>query len=149
LVLPARQKPIPATIHAFPTLRSSRTASAGERVFASPDLNGTSPRLAKLSPDGRHLTLLRNRADEKERYDLWAMDTATRQWRRLVDSKKVGTGAELSEAEKMQRERDRTIVGKTGIVGYDWAPDGKAILVPLDGELYLAELDGTITRLTQ
>ncbi len=41
------------------------------------------------------------------------MDTATRQWRMLVDSKKVGTGAELSEAEKMQRERDRAIVGKT------------------------------------
>jgi dipeptidyl-peptidase-4 len=82
----------------FPTL---------ERVFASPDLTGSAPRQPKLSPDGKFLTLLRNRADEKERYDLWAMDTATGQWRMLVDSKKVGTGAELSEAEKMQRERDR------------------------------------------
>ncbi len=61
----------------------------------------------------------------------------------LVDSKKVGTGAELSEAEKMQRERAR-IGGTRGIVSYDWAPDGKSILVPLDGDLYLATLDGKV-----
>jgi dipeptidyl-peptidase-4 len=66
----------------------------------------------------------------------------------LVDSKKVGSGAELSEAEKMQRERDRSIAGNTGIVSYDWAPDGKSILVPVDGDLFLAALDGGVTRLT-
>ncbi|MCP3729136.1 S9 family peptidase [Sphingomonas sp. MG17] len=118
-----------------------------ERVFASPDLAGSTPRALKLSPDGKFVTLLRNRADEKERFDLWAMDTATGQWRMLVDSKKVGTGAELSEAEKMQRERAR-IGDQRGIVAYDWAPDGKSILVPLDGDLYLAGPDGKVRRLT-
>ncbi|RYD30336.1 MAG: S9 family peptidase, partial [Sphingomonadales bacterium] len=59
----------------------------------------------------------------------------------------LGTGAELSEAEKMQRERAR-IGGSKGIVAYDWAPDGKSILVPLDGDLYLATLDGNVRRLT-
>ena len=117
-----------------------------ERVFASPDLNGPQPRSAKLSPDGKFLTLLRNRADEKERFDLWAMDTRTGEWRMLVDSKKLGTGAELSEAEKMQRERAR-IGGTKGIVAYDWAPDGQSVLVPLEGELYRAGLDGGIARL--
>lgn len=119
-----------------------------ERVFASPDLAGTTPRALKLSPDGNYVTLLRNRADDRDRYDLWAMDTATGQWRMLVDSKKIGTGAELSEAEKMQRERAR-IGGTRGIVAYDWAPDGKSILVPLDGDLYLATLAGEVRRLTQ
>lgn len=119
-----------------------------ERVFASPDLNGNSPRGAKLSPDGKFLTLLRNRADEKERYDLWAMDTSTGAWRMLVDSKKVGSGAELSEAEKMQRERLR-IGGQRGIVSYFWNADAKSILVPLDGDLFLAALDGSVRRLTQ
>jgi dipeptidyl-peptidase-4 len=119
-----------------------------ERVFASPDLNGAAPRLLKLSPDGKFVTLLRNRADEKERYDLWAMDTATGEWRMLVDSKKLGSGAELSEAEKMQRERAR-IADQRGIVAYGWAPDGKSILVPLDGDLYLATLDGNVRRLTE
>ncbi len=119
-----------------------------ERVFASPDLNGSAPQSLKLSPDGRYVTLLRNRADERERFDLWAMDTTTRTWRMLVDSKKVGTGAALSEAEKMQRERDRSLTGKRGILAYDWSPDGKSILVPLDGDLYLATIDGQVRRLT-
>ncbi|NYT39566.1 S9 family peptidase [Sphingomonas sp. R-74633] len=117
-----------------------------ERVFASPDLNGPQPRAAKLSPDGKFLTLLRNRADEKERFDLWAMDTRTGEWRMLVDSKKFGTGTELSEAEKMQRERAR-IAGSKGIIAYDWAPDSKSVLVPLEGELYRAGLDGGVAKL--
>jgi len=118
-----------------------------ERVFASPGLNGPSPRGVKLSPDGRYLTLLRNRADDRERYDLWGYDRSSGEWRMLVDSLKLGSGKDLSEAEKMQRERQR-IGDLKGIVSYDWTADGKAILVPLDGDLYLAALDGTITRLT-
>ena len=117
------------------------------RVFGNPDLSGSQPRALRLSPDGTLLTFLRPRADEKERLDLWARDTRTGAERMLVDSKKVGSGAELSEAEKMQRERAR-IGGSKGIVAYDWAPDGKTILVPLDGDLYLAGLDGTTRRLT-
>ena len=118
-----------------------------ERVFASPDLAGVQPRAMKLSPDGKWLTLLRNREDEKERFDLWAMDTTSGEWRMLVDSKKVGSGAELSEAEKMQRERAR-IGGTLGIVSYQWSPDSRSLLVPLDGDLYLAKLDGDVRRLT-
>ena len=51
--------------------------------------------------------------------------------------------AALSEAEKMQRERKGTVSLK-GIVTYDWAADGKSILVPLDGILYLAGVDGNV-----
>ncbi|MEG3154704.1 S9 family peptidase [Sphingomonas sp. RB1R13] len=118
-----------------------------ERIFASPALTGKVPRGVKLSPDGKLVTLLRNRPDDIERYDLWAIDPATGASRMLVDSKKVGSGAELSEAEKMQRERAR-LSGLTGIVAYDWAPDGQHLLVPIDGDLYLADLAGNVRRLT-
>lgn len=118
-----------------------------ERVFASPSLDGPSPRVAKLSPDGRYLTVLRNRADDRERYDLWAFDRQDGRWRMLVDSEKLSSGRALSEAEKMQRERLR-IGGLKGIVAYDWSADGRSILVPLEGDLYLAGLDGSVTRLT-
>ncbi|MEA3034184.1 MAG: dipeptidyl-peptidase 4, partial [Sphingomonadales bacterium] len=119
-----------------------------ERLFQSPSLSGPVPRQPKLSPDGRLVTLLRNRADEKDRYDLWAIDAATGQARMLVDSKKVGTGGEISEEEKMRRERAR-IAGTKGITAYEWAPDGRSILVPIDGDLYLATLDGSVRRLTE
>jgi len=118
-----------------------------ERLFASPSLSGPTPRLLKLSPDGRLATLLRNRPEDRDRYDLWAVDTATGQARMLVDSARLGTGAQLSEEEMMRRERAR-LSGVRGIVGYDWSPDGQAILVPLDGDLYLAGLDGNVRRIT-
>jgi dipeptidyl-peptidase-4 len=118
-----------------------------ERVFASPSLDGPAPRLPKLSPDGRYLTLLRNRDSDRERYDLWAYDRQDGEWRMLVDSAKLGSDRELSEAEKMQRERKR-IAGLKGIVAYDWSADGRAILVPLESDLYLAGLDGSVKKLT-
>jgi dipeptidyl-peptidase 4 len=117
-----------------------------ERVFASPNLGGAAPRALKLSPDGSLLTSLRPRPDDRERFDLWAVDTATGDARMLVDSTKFG-GGEISEAEKMQRERAR-IGGTKGIVAYDWASDGKSLLVPLDGDLFVASLDGSTKRLT-
>ena len=118
-----------------------------ERLFESPALSGPSPRALKLSPDGGLATLLRNRDTDRDRYDLWAIDTKTGAERMLVDSAKVGSGAALSEEEKGRRERLR-IGGLKGITAYDWAPDGRTLLVPLDGDLYLARLDGTIRRLT-
>jgi dipeptidyl-peptidase-4 len=117
------------------------------RVFASPSLDGRTPRAPKLSPDGRYLAVLRARDSDRDRHDLWAYDRQDGQWRMLVDSEKLGSGRELSEAEKMQRERKR-VAGLKGIITYDWSADGKSILVPLEGDLYLAGLDGKVTRLT-
>lgn len=118
-----------------------------DRIYSSPSLTGPAPRAVKLSPDGKLVTLLRNRADDRQRYDLWAIDTTTGVARMLVDSQRVGSGAALSEEEKMQRERAR-IGSLTGIVSYDWAPDGRNLLVPLDGDIYLADLKGNVRKLT-
>jgi dipeptidyl-peptidase-4 len=118
-----------------------------DRIFASPDLSGAAPRSLKLSPDGRYASVLQPRPDDRERYDLWAMDTNSGAMRMLVDSTKLG-GGEISEAEKMRRERAR-VGGTRGIVEYEWAPDGKSVLVPVDGDLYLADVaTGAIRRLT-
>ena len=118
-----------------------------ERVFASPSLNGPAPRAVQFSPDGRYLTLLKNRADDAERYDLWGFDMQSREWRMLVDSEAIGTGRELSEDEKMQRERAR-VGNLSGIISYQWASDASGVLVPIDGDLYFAKLDGSVQRLT-
>jgi dipeptidyl-peptidase-4 len=117
-----------------------------EAVYGSPDLAGSKPRGLKLSPDGRYATLLRPRPDDRQRYDLWAIDVATGAERMLVDSKKLG-GRAISEEEKMRRERLR-LAGTRGIVSYDWGPDGRALLVPVDGDLWLAPLNGEPRRLT-
>jgi dipeptidyl-peptidase-4 len=141
--------PLPAHADAPPvTAQQTATPLTIERVFASPSLNGQVPRGVKLSPDGRWLTVLRARADDRERYDLWGFDRNSGKWTMLVDSKALGSGKELSEAEKMQRERQR-IGDLKGVVSYDWTADSSAILVPLDGDLFLVHLGGKTERLTQ
>lgn len=118
-----------------------------ERIFASPPISGPTPRLLKLSPDGRYASLLLPRAEDRERYDLWAVDSSTGVKRMLLDSNRIG-GGEISEAEKMRRERAR-VGGSKGIVEYEWAPDGKSILAPVDGDLYLGDVtSGAVRRLT-
>ena len=118
-----------------------------ERVFASPGLDGPTPRKVKLSPDGRYLTVLRNREADRERYDLWAYDRNAGEWAMLVDSEALGSGRDLSEDEKMQRERAR-VGSLKGIIDYQWTKDGSGVLVPLDGDLYLARLSGETVQLT-
>ena len=131
----------PVAVSALPTQTQTQTLSF-ERVFGSPSLNGAAPRGVRLSPDGRWLTVLRARADERQRYDLWGYDRKTGQWRMLVDSAKLSAGHALSEAEKMQRERLR-IGDLKGVVTYQWSADSQQVLVPLEGALWLVGLDGS------
>jgi dipeptidyl-peptidase-4 len=152
LAAPAIAAANPAAAQNSPQQPTAATAQAQdltlERLFASPSLAGSSPRLPRLSPDGKLVTLLRNREQDRDRYDLWAVDATTGEARMLVDSTRFGSGAQLSEEEMMRRERAR-IAGTRGIVDYRWAPDGRSILVPLDGDLFLADLSGGVRRLTQ
>jgi dipeptidyl-peptidase-4 len=118
------------------------------RVFASPALSGSVPRLLTIAPDGRHLAWLKPRADDLQRYDLWLRDTETGAERMLIDSEALSPApAALSEAELMRRERAR-LGGSRGIIDYGWAPDGKSLLVPLDGDIWLAPLEAAPRRLT-
>ncbi|MBL8270032.1 S9 family peptidase, partial [Steroidobacter sp.] len=119
--------------------------------FADPDLAG--PRLleAKFSPDCRYVTYLQCKADNKDQLDLWAFDTRSGTARLLVDSRKlVGDDEKLSAEEEARRERQRT-ASLRGIVEYEFSSDGKRLLLPLGGDLYLYDLEAKsepVTRLT-
>jgi dipeptidyl-peptidase-4 len=110
------------------------------RLFADPPLSGPAPRLVKVAPDGTRVTFLRGRPDDADRLDLWEYHIASGETRMLVDSSLLApVEGELSEAEKARRERLR-IANFGGIVDYQFAPDGRAILFPLNGALYLYDL---------
>ena len=119
-----------------------------ERVFSDPDLNGPRARDVQLSPDGKLVTYLKGEANDQNTLDLWAADTAGGAPFKLIDAKALEQpGKELSEAEKSRRERMR--IRERGVVSYGWDEEGKFILVPLDGDLYLAErATGKVRRLT-
>jgi dipeptidyl-peptidase-4 len=120
-----------------------------ERIFADPALNGPTAKGVALSPDGKRVTYLKGKAEAANVQDLWAADVKGGEPYRLIDSSALSAGAkELSEAEKARRERAR--VSARGIVEYSWDEEGRFILVPLDGDLYLDSVaDGKVTRLTE
>jgi dipeptidyl-peptidase-4 len=121
------------------------------RIFAAPDLSGPRLREPKFSPDGRYVTYLQGKPDDKDQLDLWAFDTRTGAARLLVDSRQLVGGQEkLSPEEEARRERQRTAALR-GIVEYQFSSDGKRLLIPLGGDLYLYDLTAKsepVTRLT-
>ena len=111
-----------------------------ERIYDDPDINGPSPRALKIAPDGSRVGFLRGRDDDQNQLDLWVFEVASGATRRLVDSAALGTGAELSDAEKARRERER-IAALHGIVSYRWSPDSRKLLFGVGERLWLYDLD--------
>ena len=112
-----------------------------ERIFDSPALSGPSLRAPKLSPAGDRVTFLRGREDDANTLDLWEYHLEQDQTRRLISADDVLPDAvALSDAEKARRERAR-ISNLRGIVEYRWAYNGRHILFPLGGDIFLADLE--------
>lgn len=123
-----------------------------EALTGDAPLSGPSLLKPKVAPDGSRVSFLRGKERDRNRLDLWAYDIASGKTARLVDADDVLPGVEtLSDAEKARRERQR-IAALSGIVDYQWSPDGKRLLFPLGGELYLYDLGKTgkaaVRRLT-
>ena len=110
-----------------------------ERIFDGGSLDGPAPRALKISPDGTRLSLLRPKSTDQNRYDLWAYDVAAKQLVLLVDADAVAPKETVSVEEAARRERART-AGFSGIVDYQWSPDGRKLLFPLGDRLYLYDL---------
>jgi dipeptidyl-peptidase-4 len=123
-----------------------------ERIFAPPDLSGPSLREPKFSPDGRYVTYLQGKETNKDQLDLWAFDIRTGSARMLVDSQAFIAGEEvLSAEEEARRERQRT-ASLRGIVEYAFSNDGRLLLIPLAGDLYVYDLQAKqdpVRRLTE
>jgi dipeptidyl-peptidase 4 len=111
-----------------------------EAITGDAPLSGPTLLKPQIAPDGTRVTFLRGRDSDRNRLDLWAFDVATGATLLLVSSSDVLPGEEvLSDEEKARRERQRT-AALSGIVDYQWSPDGKTLLFPLGGELYLYDL---------
>jgi len=109
-----------------------------DRIHGETSLAGPGVRNLRVSPDGERVTFLRGSADNQYQLDLWEYNTKSKATRRLIDSKGLVPTEELSLEEKARRERART-AGLSGILNYFWSPDGKQLLVPIAGNLYLVD----------
>src|SRR5271170_409774 len=111
-----------------------------DRLFDAPALSGPSIVGLKISPDGSRVTYLQGKPEDKDRLDLWEYSIRDGHARLLVDSKVIAPANEqLSDEERGRRERQRT-AALSGILEYSFAPSGRALLFPLDGQLYYYDL---------
>ena len=140
----ARQpaQPTPATAAASAILTP-------ERVFANPSLSGPVARGVSLSPDGELVAFLRSREDDVDVLDLWAAPVSGGEPFKLIDARAlVPEAGQLSEAEIARRERMR--ISQRGVVEYSWDEQGRYILAPLEGDIFLADRQGgAVRRLTE
>lgn len=140
-----------AVIAAFALPAAAQERLTPERVFSDPSLNGPSARSVTLSPDGELVAYLLPREDDVDVLDLWAAPVAGGEPFRLVDARALVSeeeAGELSEAERARRERMR--ISQRGVVEYSWDDQGRFILAPLEGDIFLASReDGTVRRLTE
>ena len=119
-----------------------------ERVFSSPSLNGPVARGVSLSPDGQLVAFLRSREDDVDVLDLWAVSVDGGEPFKLIDARAlVPDAGELSEAEKARRERMR--ISARGVVEYAWDQQGRYILAPLEGDIFLAEREGGVSSISR
>ena len=110
-----------------------------KRIFESPDVSGPRARGVKLSPDGKAVTYIKTRADDLTVSDLWIADVPGGAPRQLLDGKLLAPSErELSEAEKARRERAG--VATRGVVDYAWDKQGRLILAPVEGDLWVYDV---------
>jgi dipeptidyl-peptidase-4 len=109
-----------------------------ERIYADPALAGPGVRNLRVSPDGERVTFLRGRTDNQFQLDLWEFNMLDKTTQRLVDSKLLVPKETLSPEEQARRERTRS-ASLSGIINYSWSPDGKQLLVPIAGDLFLVD----------
>ena len=78
--------------------------------------------------------------------DLWAFDPATGKEKVLLTAEQILRGADeqLSAEERARRERQRQSL--RGIVSYQLSDDGRRILVPLSGHLYVVDRASNAVR---
>jgi dipeptidyl-peptidase-4 len=125
-------------------LAQDRVLTPG-RVFSSPDLSGPAARGVKLAPDGSAVTYLEVKATDLEITDLWIADVKGGAPRMLIDGAAlIPKGRTLTEAEKARRERQG--VQTHGVVDYDWDEEGRFILAPVEGDLWLYDLKAAKAR---
>ena len=106
-----------------------------EKLFGPVPLGGPVPSQLKLSPSGDYGSFLCAAEDDRERLQLWLVETASGKVRRLAGGAEVaGTGQETTE-ERAERERRRQFA--RGITAYAWHPLRDELLLPVDGVAYV------------
>ena len=116
-----------------------------EDIARLPRPGSSAPSYISFSPDNKLLTFLHAEGDDLQR-QLYSLDLSSLKQEIFVQPPGLDTEENLSLEEKLRRERQRLLA--TGIQVYSWSGQatqnngGGRILVPLQGNIYVQDLDG-------
>jgi dipeptidyl-peptidase-4 len=117
-----------------------------ERIAAFPPPGWQVPRHAQVSPDGKLVTYLQSEGGGDE-MALYAYDVDADEHRVILRASDVtATDKPMSREEELRRERQRKRI--KGVTGYAWAAESDAMILPLGGDVYLRDGEGSIKPLT-
>ena len=116
-----------------------------ERWAATNKFSLGTPRHLQPTPDGKTVLFLRS-GPRSFVHDLHEFDPRTGEERTLLSAAELLAGGEevLTPDEKARRERLR--LAARGIADYSVSEDGRRILVPLSGRLFVVERDSRRVR---
>jgi dipeptidyl-peptidase-4 len=126
----------------------ARAADVLDQYAATDRFRSGQPRGATVTPDGREVLFLRSGPRDRVN-DLYALDLGTGQERVLLTAGRLlgGAAETLSVAERARRERLR--MSARGIASFTLSRDGRRVLVPLSGRLFVLErASGAIRELS-
>jgi len=106
-----------------------------ERIHGQPSLSGSNLSL-QWSPDSKRLSFQQRGAGRRAAGDIWVIDAATGRRSMLVEGAKIAALVPASE----DPATVATGLGRAARQGYQWAPDGNALLFTAQGNLYWWDL---------
>lgn len=116
----------------------ARAADVLERYAQTDRFRSGQPRTPVVTPDGREVLFLRSGPRDRVN-ELWRLDLRTGREQVLLTADGLMRGAEetLSVEERARRERLR--LSARGIASFSLSGDGRRVLVPLSGRLFVLE----------
>lgn len=127
---------------------SARAEDALDQYAATDRFRSGQPRATAITPDGREVLFLRSGPRHRVN-DLWVLDVRSGRERVVLTADGLLRGGQdqLSVEEIARRERMR--LSARGIAAFELSRDGKRVLVPLAGRLFVLEREsGTLRELS-
>jgi len=135
---PARPKVTKSRRGSAPVTAARADTSLLEQYAATNHFRLGKPASFAIPPAGDAVLFLRS-GPRSFTQDLWSFDAATGREKVLLTADQIlrGNSEQLSPEERARRERQRQSF--RGIVSFQLSEDGRRILVPLSGHLYVVE----------
>ncbi len=108
-----------------------------DRIYEDPPLDGRHVRSIQWIEDGSMVGYLRQSETNRDLLELWVADVEQGGSRLLVSATDIVTDGELRLSDEEIQILERKRISQRGITGYTWSPDGRSILFPLGGSLYV------------